>query len=131
MSCSITGSCSWFPSPRASCSWPSGAGCLEALLLGSPWRPRALRQRRWAAATQGAYDNAYIPAVYFGALLSAATAVELPALAAKFGPQLKGLSFHWRAPRTRLGSLRSFGLLGLGLLPSTSSSGEQYVEMFC
>jgi len=34
------------------------------------------------SATQGAYDNAYIPAVYFGALLSAACAVELPALAA-------------------------------------------------
>jgi hypothetical protein len=70
-----------------------------------------------ASATQGAYDNAYIPAVYFGALLSAACAVELPALAAglrasadaavwsigeRYGP--------WR------GSLRAFGLLGLGLL---------------
>ena len=35
-----------------------------------------------SSATQGAYDNAYIPAVYFGALLSAACVVELAALAA-------------------------------------------------
>jgi hypothetical protein len=38
-----------------------------------------------ASATQGAYDNAYIPAVYFGALLSAACVVELPALGASLG----------------------------------------------
>ena len=49
VSCSTTGSCSWFPSPRASCSWPSGAGCLEGSSIGHPWRPRVLRQRPWAA----------------------------------------------------------------------------------
>jgi hypothetical protein len=54
-----------------------------------------------ASATQGAYDNAYIPAVYFGALLSAACVVELAALA---------------APRLRPLSPRIVGLLGLGLL---------------
>jgi hypothetical protein len=54
-----------------------------------------------ASATQGAYDNAYIPAVYFGALLSAACVVELPALAA-------GLP---RRPSPRV-----IGLLGLALL---------------
>jgi len=39
-----------------------------------------------ASATQGAYDNAYIPAIYFGALLSAACVVEVAALAAGLGP---------------------------------------------
>jgi hypothetical protein len=69
------------------------------------------------SATQGAYDNAYIPAVYFGALLSAACAVELPALAAGLRTSTAGAVWSiggnqgpWR------GSLRVFGLLGLGLL---------------
>jgi hypothetical protein len=38
------------------------------------------------SAARGAYDNAYIPAVYFSALLSAACAVELPALARERWP---------------------------------------------
>lgn len=70
-----------------------------------------------SSATQGAYDNAYIPAVYFGALLSAACAVELPALAADLGASADGAVWSlgerhgpWR------GSLRAFSLLGLGLL---------------
>ena len=69
------------------------------------------------SATQGAYDNAYIPAVYFGALLSAACAVELPALVAGLGASTDGAVWSmgerhgsWR------GSLRIFSLLGLGLL---------------
>jgi hypothetical protein len=53
-----------------------------------------------ASATQGAYDNAYIPAVYFGALLSAACVVEAAALTAG----LKGAT------------ARMAGLLGLALL---------------
>jgi hypothetical protein len=65
------------------------------------------------SATQGAYDNAYIPAVYFGALLSAACAVELPALAAGSGPRLAGLLVH-RGQQARI--VRIFSLLGLGLL---------------
>ena len=56
-----------------------------------------------ASATQGAYDNAYIPAVYFGALLSAACVVELAAQGATSGASTD------RAARI-------LGLLGLGLL---------------
>jgi hypothetical protein len=69
------------------------------------------------SATQGAYDNAYIPAVYFGALLSAACAVELPALAAGLRASTEGAvwSIGERPERWR-GSLRIFALLGLGLL---------------
>lgn len=70
-----------------------------------------------SSATQGAYDNAYIPAVYFGALLSAACVAELPALAARLEASSEGAVWSlgdgqgpWR------GSLRLFGLLGLGLL---------------
>jgi hypothetical protein len=70
-----------------------------------------------ASATQGAYDNAYIPGVYFGVLLSAACAAELPALAAgleassdRAAGSIGRLHGRWR------GSLRAFGLLGLGLL---------------
>jgi hypothetical protein len=69
------------------------------------------------SATQGAYDNAYIPAVYFGALLSAACVVELPALAA--GLRASGDGVVWsigERHRPWLGSLRIYGLLGLGLL---------------
>ncbi len=68
------------------------------------------------SATQGAYDNAYIPAVYFGALLSAACAVELPALAA--GLRASTDRAVWSAGERHgswRGSLRAFGLLGLGL----------------
>jgi hypothetical protein len=69
------------------------------------------------SATEGAYDNAYIPAVYFGALLSAACAVELPALAAGLRASTDGAV--WSAGEREgpwLGSVRTFGLLGLGLL---------------
>ena len=69
------------------------------------------------SATQGAYDNAYIPAVYFGALLSAACAVELPALAADLRASADGAVWSiGERHRPWLGSLRIFGLLGLGLL---------------
>jgi hypothetical protein len=54
-----------------------------------------------ASATQGAFDNAYIPAVYLGALLGAACVVELPALTA-------GLS--------KLPPPRMIGFLGLAVL---------------
>jgi hypothetical protein len=67
------------------------------------------------SATQGAYDNAYIPAVYFGALLSGACAVELPALAA----ELRASTDVWSMGERHgawVGSLRIFSLLGLGLL---------------
>ena len=70
-----------------------------------------------SSATQGAYDNAYIPAVYFGALLSAACAVELPALAAGLRASTDGAV--WSIGERRRpwpGSLRIFSLLGLGLL---------------
>jgi hypothetical protein len=71
------------------------------------------------SATQGAYDNAYIPAVYFGALLSAACAVELPALAAGLGASTDGTVWSMGGGhRPWLGSLRVFSLLGLGLLSS-------------
>jgi hypothetical protein len=69
------------------------------------------------SATQGAYDNAYIPAVYFGALLSAACAVELPALAADLRASSDGAVWSiGEGSRRRLGSLRIFSLVGLGLL---------------
>jgi hypothetical protein len=69
------------------------------------------------SATEGAYDNAYIPAVYFGALLSAACAVELPALAADLGATTDGAVWSiGERPSPRLGSLRIFSLLGLVLL---------------
>jgi hypothetical protein len=68
------------------------------------------------SATQGAYDNAYIPAVYFGALLSAACAVEVPALAADLEGSTDGAFWAFGDRRRWRGSLRIFGLLGLGLL---------------
>jgi hypothetical protein len=69
------------------------------------------------SATPGAYDNAYIPAVYFGALLSAACAVELPALAAGLRASTDGAVWSTgERHRPWLGSLRIFSLLGLGLL---------------
>jgi hypothetical protein len=94
------------------------AGCL---LLVALRRRLSRRLLYWAAmaatgvataavssATQGAYDNAYIPAVYFGALLSAACVVEISALAAGLGASTdRGV---W------LGSLRIYSLLGLALL---------------
>jgi hypothetical protein len=70
-----------------------------------------------SSATQGAYDNAYIPGVYFGVLLSAACVVELAALAAGLRASTGGAVWSvgtshqaWR------GSLRLSALLGLGLL---------------
>ena len=85
------------------------AGCLlrglpaqavrEALLLGIHGGHGSCDGGR-GRATQGAYDNAYIPAVYFGALLSAACAVELPRSRQASGPQRTGRSVHWRAPPT-------------------------------
>jgi hypothetical protein len=69
------------------------------------------------SATQGAYDNAYIPAVYFGALLSAACVVELSALAASLVASTRGAVWSTgERHRPWRGSLRIFGLLGLGLL---------------
>ena len=69
------------------------------------------------SATQGAYDNAYIPAVYFGALLAAACAVEFAALAAGLRASTDDAvwSFGGR-PGRPLGSLRALSFLGLGLL---------------
>jgi hypothetical protein len=70
-----------------------------------------------SSATQGAYDNAYIPAVYFGALLSAACVVELPALAAGLRASADGTVWSMAGHgRPWLGSLRVYGLLGLGVL---------------
>jgi hypothetical protein len=70
-----------------------------------------------SSATEGAYDNAYIPAAYFGALLAAACVVELPALGADLGASTDGAVWSIGAHRgTRRGSLRTFSLLGLGLL---------------
>jgi hypothetical protein len=72
-----------------------------------------------SSATQGAYDNAYIPAVYFGALLAAACTVELAALAAKLAPSNGWAVWSMRErPSRRLGSLRLVSVLGLGLLAS-------------
>ena len=69
------------------------------------------------SATQGAYDNAYIPAVYFGALLSAACVVELPALAAGLGASTSDAVWSFGDPHgSWRGSLRAIGLLGLGIL---------------
>jgi hypothetical protein len=72
-----------------------------------------------ASSTQGAYDNAYIPAVYFGALLSAACVVELAALAAGLEASTEGAV--WSAakrhgPWLRSVPVRTVGLIGLGLL---------------
>jgi hypothetical protein len=69
------------------------------------------------SATQGAFDNAYIPAVYFGALLSAACAVELPVLAADLRSTTEGAVWSiGERHRSWCGSLRLFALLGLGFL---------------
>jgi hypothetical protein len=69
------------------------------------------------SATEGAYDNAYIPAIYFGALLSAACVVELPALATGLRASTDGAVWSiGERHGPRLGSLRIFGVLGLGLL---------------
>lgn len=103
---------------------------ITACLLCVAWRRRlSLRLFHWAcmaatgvvtaavsSATQGAYDNAYIPAVYFGALLSAACTVELSALAA--GLEASNDSAVWSMGEhgTWRGSLRVFSFLGLGLL---------------
>jgi hypothetical protein len=66
------------------------------------------------SATQGAYDNAYIPAVYFGALLSAACVVELAALGAGVEPSVRSAVFSAGAPApARPASLRILALLGL------------------
>jgi hypothetical protein len=70
-----------------------------------------------SSATQGAYDNAYIPAVYFGALFSAACAVELPALAAGLEASPGGAVWSIGARRgARPVPLRLVGFVGLGLL---------------
>ena len=69
------------------------------------------------SATQGAYDNAYIPAVYFGALLSAACVVELPALAGGLRASTAGAVWSRTERHGRpLGSLRTFSILGLTVL---------------
>ena len=65
-----------------------------------------------ASATQGAYDNAYIPAVYFGALLSAVCVVELPTLAA--------------ASRPSPAAVRRLGLLGLIVL--SAHAGMRWLD---
>jgi hypothetical protein len=70
-----------------------------------------------ASGTLGAYDNAYIPAVFFGALLSAACVVEVPALAAELRASTDGAVWSiGERHGTWVGSLRIFSLLGLGLL---------------
>lgn len=103
------------------------AACLAMVVIR---RRLSLRLFHWAcmaatgvataavgSATEGAYDNAYIPAVYFGALLSAACVVELPALAADLGVSTSGAVWSMGGrPASWRGSLRFFGLLGLGLL---------------
>lgn len=77
----------------------------------------ALATAAVASATQGAYDNAYIPAIYFGALLSAACVVELAALAADLSASTGGAVWSFgERQRPWRGSLRIFSLLGLGLL---------------
>jgi hypothetical protein len=70
-----------------------------------------------SSATQGAYDNAYVPAVYFGVLLSAACAVEVAALGADVDASSDGAVWSvgrrhgsWRLP------LRILAVLGLALL---------------
>jgi hypothetical protein len=69
------------------------------------------------SATEGAYDNAYIPAVYFGALLSAGCVVELSALAAGLRASIDEAVWSiGEAPRLRRGAARAFGFVGLGLL---------------
>jgi hypothetical protein len=76
-----------------------------------------------ASATQGAYDNAYIPAVYFGALLAAAATVELAALAAQLPVAADGSAWSLgNRPGLRVGSLRIAGLLGLGLLSAHAAT---------
>lgn len=104
---------------------------IAACLLLVAWRRRLSRRLfHWAcmagaglataavgSATQGAYDNAYIPAVYFGALLSAACAVELTALAVGLGASTDAAVWSLGGRHNRpLGSLRAFSFLGLGLL---------------
>ncbi len=70
-----------------------------------------------ASATEGAYDNAYIPAVFFGVLLAAACAVELPAVTAGLRAATEGAVWSLaEPPKPWLGSVRVFALLGLGLL---------------
>ncbi len=68
------------------------------------------------SATQGAFDNAYIPAVYFGALLAAASVVELSALAGRLRASASGRVWGVEGPSSPGVSLRVVGLLGLALL---------------
>jgi len=76
-----------------------------------------------ASATQGAYDNAYIPAVYFGALLAAASTVELAALAAALTAAAGADPWSFgKSSGLRLGSVRVAGLLGLGLLSAHAAT---------
>jgi hypothetical protein len=100
------------------------------VLLAAFRRRLSLRLFHWAcmavaglvtaavgSATQGAFDNAYIPAVYFGALLSAACVVELPALAAGLGASTSDAVWSFGEPHgSWRGSLRACGLLGLLIL---------------
>ena len=117
VSCSTTGSCSWFPSPRASCSWPSGAGCLEGSSIGHPWRPRVLRQRRWAAQPrEPTTTRTFRPSTSERFCLRRVPSSSQRSPQSS-GPQLTGTV--WSIGERHgpwLGSLRIFGLLGLGLL---------------
>ena len=73
-----------------------------------------------SSATQGAYDNAYIPGVFFVVAFAAAAAVELPALAAG-RPEGPGCGPHRRLwgsarPVVRPQFSRVLGLMLLSLL---------------
>jgi hypothetical protein len=106
------------------------------LLLAALRRRLSKRLFHWAAmagtglvtaavtsATQGAYDNAYIPAVYFGALFSAACAVELPALAAALRPSTHDAAWSAGEPRGAWrGSLLVYALLSLAVLSSHAAT---------
>lgn len=72
------------------------------------------------SATQGAYENAYIPGVYFAAALAAVASVELPALAARAPARSIGGPHRWTwgrdRGRFRQGVCRAAGLCVLSLL---------------
>ena len=71
------------------------------------------------SATQGAYDNAYIPAIYFGALFAAVSAVELPATLSghpSAGTEVWGSVRARRPHLTRVLTVATLSLLAVQIL---------------
>ena len=99
-SCSSTGSCSWFRSPRASCSWPSAQAVSKALPLGvhgghGP-RDGGGGQRHSGSVRQRVHSGRLLrSALVCGVCRRARSARRRPQ-----GLDQRGFLVHSRAPRT-------------------------------